>query len=59
MSDTDEKKESYSDIDSAIYAIAPKLSQEEGQVDVSSSPAFQCLDDVSINTNECVYKLKR
>ena len=47
MSDTDEKKESYSDTDSAIYAIAPKLSQEEGQVDVSSSPAFQCLDDVS------------
>lgn len=47
MSDPDEKKETFSDTDSAIYAIAPKVSQEEGQVDVSSSPAFQCLDDVS------------
>jgi hypothetical protein len=47
MSDADENKENYGDIDSAIHAIAPKLSQEEGQVDVSSSPAFQCLDDVS------------
>ena len=47
MSNADENKESYGDADSAIYAVAPKLSQEEGQVDVSSSPAFQCLDDVS------------
>lgn len=47
MSDTEEEQESHSGADSAIYAVAPKLSQEEGQVDVSSSPAFQCLDDVS------------
>ena len=51
MSDTDEKKETYGDFDSAIHAIAPKLSQEEGQIDVSSSPGFQCLDDVSLYNN--------
>ena len=56
MSDTDEKKENYSNVDSAIYAIAPKLSQEEGQVDVSSSPAFQCLDDVSLIISQCFYR---
>lgn len=44
MSDADKKKD---ESDLAIHAVAPRLSQEEGQVDVSSSPAFQCLDDVS------------
>lgn len=32
---------------SAISAVAPKVfQQEESQVEVSSSPAFQCLDEV-------------
>ena len=33
----------------AIAPLAPKvILQEEGQVEVSASPAFQCLDEVSI-----------
>lgn len=51
MSDTEEQQEGDSEADSVVYAIAPKLSQEQGQVDVSSSPAFQCLDDVSVHYN--------
>lgn len=32
----------------AIAPLAPKvILQEEGQVEVSASPAFQCLDEVS------------
>ena len=33
----------------AIAPLAPKvILQEEGQVEVSASPAFQCLDEVRI-----------
>ncbi len=33
----------------AISAVAPKvLDQDEGQVEISSTPAFQCLEEVSI-----------
>ena len=36
------------DYEPAIAAIPPKVVlQEESQVEVSASPAFQCLDDVS------------
>jgi len=44
MSDGEER-ESLSR-DPAIWAIAPRLHQEEGPVDVTASPAFQCLDEV-------------
>lgn len=42
-----EKKESLSrEVDPAIWAVAPRLHQEEGPVDVTASPAFQCLDEL-------------
>lgn len=35
-----------------ISAVAPKVvHQEENQVEVSASPAFQCLDEVNICRN--------
>ena len=37
------------DYSPAIAPLSPKvLKQEENQVEVSSSPAFQCLDEVSL-----------
>ena len=59
MSDTEEPQEGDSEAESVVYAIAPKLSQEQGQVDVSSSPAFQCLDDVSVHYNYLKSVLKQ
>lgn len=48
MSDKSEDDERPHESDSVIHAIAPQLSDEENQqVDVLSSPAFQCLDEVS------------
>ena len=47
MSDGEDRGTEGRDIDPAIWAVAPRLHQEEGPVDVSSSPAFQCLDEVS------------
>lgn len=42
-----EKRESLSrEVDPAIWAVAPRLHQEEGPVDVTASPAFQCLDEL-------------
>ena len=36
------------DYSAPISAVPPRVMlQEEGQVEVSASPAFQCLDDVS------------
>ena len=33
----------------AISAVAPKIfEQDEGQIEISSTPAFQCLEEVSI-----------
>lgn len=35
-----------------ISAVAPKVvHQEESQVEVSASPAFQCLDEVNTNVH--------
>lgn len=47
MSDGEERESVSQPIDPAIWAVAPRLHQEEGPADVSSSPAFQCLDEVS------------
>ncbi|XP_058942873.2 coiled-coil domain-containing protein 146 [Pocillopora verrucosa] len=42
-----EKRESLSrEVDPAIWAVAPRLHQEEGPIDVTASPAFQCLDEL-------------
>ena len=46
MSDGEERESLSREIDPAIWAIAPRLHQEEGPVDVTASPAFQCLDEV-------------
>ena len=46
MSDAEDRETENGEVDPAIWAIAPRLHQEEGPVDVSSSPAFQCLDEV-------------
>lgn len=43
--DSDEQAE---DENRPISALAPKVGgQEESEVEVSASPAFQCLDEVS------------
>ena len=47
MSEGEERESLSREIDPAIWAIAPRLHQEEGPTDVTASPAFQCLDDVS------------
>lgn len=46
MSEGEERESLSREIDPAIWAIAPRLHQEEGPVDVTASPAFQCLDEV-------------
>ena len=46
MSDGEERESLSREIDPAIWAIAPRLHQEEGPIDVTASPAFQCLDEV-------------
>lgn len=33
--------------DSFLYAIAPKPTSEIEQIDINTTPAFQCLDEVS------------
>ena len=51
MSDREEEKEEEEPLKyaPAISALPPKVvQQEESQVEVSSSPAFQCLDEVCI-----------
>ena len=46
----EEEEEEAQEYKPPISAIPPKvILQEEGQVEVSASPAFQCLDDVSSN----------
>ena len=47
MSDGEEGESLSREIDPAIWAVAPRLHQEEGPIDVTASPAFQCLDEVS------------
>ena len=49
MSEGEERESLSREIDPAIWAIAPRLHQEEGPTDVTASPAFQCLDDVSFS----------
>lgn len=56
MSDSEERGTESQEIEPAIWAVAPKLHQEQGPVDVSASPAFQCLDEVS--KQKYVYDLK-
>lgn len=46
MSEGEERESLSREIDPAIWAVAPRLHQEEGPVDVSASPAFQCLDEL-------------
>ncbi|XP_015758024.1 PREDICTED: coiled-coil domain-containing protein 146-like [Acropora digitifera] len=46
MSEGEERESLSREIDPAIWAIAPRLHQEEGPTDVTASPAFQCLDDL-------------
>lgn len=46
MTDGEERESLSREMDPAIWAIAPRLHQEEGPVDVTASPAFQCLDEV-------------
>ena len=46
MSDGEERESLSREMDPAIWAIAPRLHQEEDPVDVTASPAFQCLDEV-------------
>lgn len=46
MSDSEERGSEGQGIEPAIWALAPKLHQEQGPVDVSASPAFQCLDEL-------------
>lgn len=50
VDDSDDGREKGQDeYEPAISAKPPKVHlQEESQVEVSASPAFQCLDDVSI-----------
>ena len=49
-----EKRESLSrEVDPAIWAVAPRLHQEEDPVDVTASPAFQCLDEVGTSSALC------
>lgn len=48
MSEGEERESLSREIDPAIWAIAPRLNQEEGPIDVTASPAFQCLDEVSL-----------
>jgi len=59
MSDGEERESLSREIDPAIWAIAPRLHQEEGPVDVTASPAFQCLDEVcmisSLHQALCTY----
>ena len=47
MSDGEERGSGEQEVEPAIWAVAPRLHQEQGPVDVSASPAFQCLDEVS------------
>ena len=51
MSEGEERESLSREIDPAIWAIAPRLNQEEGPIDVTASPAFQCLDEVSLSLN--------
>ena len=51
MSEGEERESLSREIDPAIWAIAPRLNQEEGPIDVTASPAFQCLDEVSLLLN--------
>lgn len=51
MSDVEERESLSREIDPAIWAVAPRLHQEEGPIDVTASPAFQCLDEVSTSRN--------
>ena len=38
-----------------ISAVPPRvIMQEESQMEVSASPAFQCLDDVSLSAQYCI-----
>lgn len=46
MSEGEERESLSREIDPAIWAIAPRLNQEEGPIDVTASPAFQCLDEL-------------
>lgn len=46
MSESEDHGGERREIQPAIWALAPKLHQEQGPVDVSASPAFQCLDEV-------------
>ncbi|XP_074646441.1 coiled-coil domain-containing protein 146-like [Tubulanus polymorphus] len=47
MSDTEDTNLKEDDYEPAISAVPPKVVlQEESQVEVSASPAFQCLDDL-------------
>ena len=59
MSDGEERESLSREMDPAIWAIAPRLHQEEGPVDVTASPAFQCLDEVcmisSFDQALCLY----
>ena len=55
MSDGEERESLSREIDPAIWAIAPRLHQEEGPVDVTASPAFQCLDEVCTISSLCTY----
>lgn len=53
MSDGEERESLSREMDPAIWAIAPRLHQEEGPVDVTASPAFQCLDEVCMISPFC------
>lgn len=55
MSDGEERESLSREIDPAIWAIAPRLHQEEGPVDVTASPAFQCLDEVCTISSLCTH----
>ncbi|EDO49671.1 predicted protein [Nematostella vectensis] len=61
MSGSEERGTEGREIEPAIWAVAPRLHQEEGPVDVSASPAFQCLDELFSQgkiAGETVAKLK-
>ena len=48
--DGEDKEDEVPEYSPPISALPPRvLLQEEGQIEVSASPAFQCLDDVSID----------
>lgn len=57
MSDNEERGSEGQAIEPAIWAVAPKLNQEQGPVDVSASPAFQCLDEVKQFQN--IFQLRK